>query len=280
MRIDLVSEAAEPEATNEDFAAATATTVVVLDGVTPLDRADTGCRHGVGWFARMLGTHFLAHADDPAVALSRCLATAIVEVRARHENTCDLRHPDSPAATVTAARFGPRSLEYLVLADSPLVLAAGADVTVVTDDRVGQVGRRVRARLNETGAPSPLEVARAVRARRNRADAYFVAADDPAVADEARTGCVPVADLTCVVLATDGAARLIEVFARTDWAAAVPALLAEGARAWVERTRAVERAEVERLRRAGEAARRKPYDDATIAVLSDVAHGPGPGYAG
>lgn len=267
MRIDLATEPADNTIANEDFGAATADTVIVLDGVTPLDRGDVGCRHGVAWFARTLGADLLAHASGGTAPLTDCLAAAIETTRDRHAVTCDPNHPDSPAATVTAVRIGAGELEYLVLADSPLVLDAGGSLTVITDDRPARTGRRVRAA--ET-YPTSMELARAIRARRNRSDGYWVAAEDPAAAGAARTGRVPLAGLDRVVLASDGAARPVEELGLTDWREALRALEKEGVRAWLARTRAAERADAQQRRASGAPPRWKVHDDATIAVLTEL----------
>lgn len=269
MRIDLATVPADSAVANEDFGAGTFDTVVVLDGVTPLDRSDTGCRHGVAWFARTLGADLRARASGTTAPLADCLAEAIAAVRDRHGSTCDPDHPDSPAATVTAVRIGGSGLDYLVLADSPLVLAGQQAPRVIIDDRPERTGRRVRAEPT-AGPRSRVELARAIRARRNRPDGYWVAAADPAAAGAALVGRAELDGLDRVVLATDGATRLVEVLGRTDWAGALATLAAEGVRAWLERTRAAERADAEDRRAHGKPLPTKVHDDATIAVLTDL----------
>ena len=57
-------------------------------------RGRTGCVHGVAWYARTLGTAFLAAITaDPPVPLADALAGAIGEVRPYYESTCDLANP-------------------------------------------------------------------------------------------------------------------------------------------------------------------------------------------
>ena len=59
---------------NEDFAAATDRTAVVLDGVSA--QPGDGCVHGVAWYTRRLGGLLLAGADS-CVPLRTALAEAI-----------------------------------------------------------------------------------------------------------------------------------------------------------------------------------------------------------
>ncbi len=137
MRIALATDPGTPGWPNEDFAAAAPGAVVLLDGCTTTPYgADTGCLHGVAWYARTLGTAFLAAITaDPPPALGDALAGAIAEVRARHEDLCDLANPRTPAATVTAVRAGPGGLELLALSDSSIVADYGEDrdPVVLTD---------------------------------------------------------------------------------------------------------------------------------------------------
>src|SRR5690606_26743851 len=140
--------------------------------------------------------------------------------------------------------------------------------------RTGHRIRTARPDLVRPGAAST-ELARAVRAHRNRPGGYWVAGEDPAAAEEALTGRLPLAELATVVVASDGAARLVEELGQLDWAAALAALTADGAAAWIARTRAAERADVARRRAAGKPKRGKPHDDATIAVLTEL-NGRGP----
>lgn len=110
------------------------------------------------------------------------LAGAIADVAAAHRLSCDLRVPTTPAATVLALRLRGELVDYLVLADSTVLLEGGDGVREIT------------------GGTS-------------------YAAADPAVAGAAVTGTVPAAELRRAVLLTDGATRLAAMFGATDWAA-------------------------------------------------------------
>ena len=146
---------------------------MLLDGCTTTPRGtDTGCLHGVAWYARTLGTVFLAAITaDPPPPLGDALAGAIAEVRARHEKTCDLANPSTPASTVTAVRAARDGFELLALSDSLIVAdyGAGRDPVVLTDphraasadpDAAGQ------ARHHGPGARRPARHRLAQRRRR------------------------------------------------------------------------------------------------------------------
>ena len=82
MRVQLATVAAGSGAQNEDFAAATPAAAVLLDGAGIPQGLESGCVHGVAWFARTLGTVLLAHIADPASGqLADCLHDAIERVR-------------------------------------------------------------------------------------------------------------------------------------------------------------------------------------------------------
>jgi Protein phosphatase 2C len=257
MQVSFATQAGDPGIENEDFVATSTNTVVVLDGVTPVDRTDTGCRHGVAWYARTVGAHLLAAATTSERSLTDCLAGAIATSRRLHEHTCDLEHFDSPAATVAAVRVAGDTAEYLVLADCTLVLDTGARPRVLTDNRPGDVHGALPKRL-------PARDYRA--AYRNRPGGYWVAADDPAAAAEAFTGTV--GGVRRMVATTDGASRLVDRFGRLTWPAALDAIGTAGPAEWIARTRTYEC----ELANSGSAPT-KPHDDATVVLLTEVGRG-------
>src|SRR6476620_10133312 len=116
MRVELASEPIAPDRDNLDWAGATPTVAVVLDGLT--EGPATGCRHGTGWYVGQLGARLLAYAGT-GQDLADCLAAAITGVGRLHEDICDLAHPGTPCTTVTMIRRRGRHTDYLVLADSP-----------------------------------------------------------------------------------------------------------------------------------------------------------------
>jgi hypothetical protein len=101
MQVTLASRRSPDATSNEDFIAATARAVVVVDGASVPPELGTGCGHGTAWFARQLGTQLLALLSTEADhSPADSLAQAISGVAALHADTCDLSHPGSPSATV------------------------------------------------------------------------------------------------------------------------------------------------------------------------------------
>ncbi|MEV5828363.1 hypothetical protein AB0L25_22670 [Spirillospora sp. NPDC052242] len=246
MRVTWVTDEGDSRRGNEDFVAAAPGAAVVLDGCGLPLGTDLGCVHGTAWYSRSLGTRLLARmldglgpqagppvgppegahvrADRPLVGR---LAGAIADVAAAHRATCDLSVSTTPAATVLAVRVRGDLLDYLVLADSTLLL----------DCRDG---------LREiTGGPCWV-------------------GSDPAGAEAAITGTVPLRDVRHALLLTDGATRLADRFGVTDWAGLARLAVESGPAALVERTREVERTDPQAVRWP----RGKPHDDATAAVCA------------
>ncbi len=285
VRMAFASEPGDPAVDNEDFVATSVDpagepwAAVVLDGVTPMDRSDIGCQHGVAWFARSVGEHLIECALRTATSLTDCLAEAIALTRDSHADTCDLEHPDSPAATVAAARGRADRLDYLVLSDAAVILDIGGQVRALTDHRAGDVSRRLRA---EGTRPT----ASLVRSSRNRPGGYWVAAERPEAAYESAIGGASLSDLRRLLVATDGATRLVDTFGVLDWPAALDAVHQDGPEAWIARTRSAEREADERAaneRAAAESGacgtaagrvtgvrRGKVHDDATIVLVEPV----------
>jgi hypothetical protein len=267
MQVTGVSEP-RPGKPNEDLLAHRGDIVVVLDGCGVPDSLAgevlRGCRHGVPWYVRSLADELLARAADPAETLPDALAAAIEAVTATHRDECDLSNVDTPACTVTMLRQRGDVLDHLVLSDSSVVFdrrGAGHGIEVVSDDRIAAVrlpGPPVA--LDDPARTERDRVGSAARAAQlNQPGGFWVAATDPAAAKEALTGTTPVAGVDGVLLATDGATRLVE-FGELSWpellglAAADPAEL-------VRRTRAAETADPTAIRYP----RGKQYDDATAA---------------
>jgi hypothetical protein len=226
VEIRLVSEPApdrRPPALNEDLALTGPDFVVVLDGATAPQGVESGCRHSVAWLVSQLATHLatplLTHSHAP---LTDLLADAITTVRATHANTCDLTNPDSPSSTVAMVRLHSEQVEYLVLADSPIVMRSPAGViTVHSDDRIDLLPDR------------SLET---VRRLRNRAGGFWVASTDPTAAYEAVTGFTDRADVEAIAVLTDGAARYTERYGH-PWSDLLNILTTEGPRALLTQVR-------------------------------------------
>lgn len=240
MQVNYASEPA-PGATNEDAIVAGLNFVAVLDGATAAPGVDSGCRHDVAWYSRQLAGQLALRLHGSAAALPELLAESIAAVMAEHADTCDLSNPNSPSATVAMLRQHGSMVDYLVLADSPILLDDG-NLRVVVDDRLDRL--------------PDYSVAGVARSR-NAAGGFWVASTDPLAARHALTGTVESVRRAAVL--SDGAARLVERFEQLSWSELLDALASDGPAAVIARTRRAEAAAPER--------RGKRFDDATAALV-------------
>ncbi|MDQ0598964.1 hypothetical protein QF037_003309 [Streptomyces canus] len=257
MRTELVSEPGDRARPNEDFASVALPAsgqggaLVVLDGVTP-PTGGTGCLHSVPWFtARLGGALTELTVSLPDVPLTEALSLAISRTSESHAHTCDLSHPRTPQATVVVARWSARTVEYLVLSDSALLLESeDGTVTAVLDDRLARLPRSALA--TDALIDSTL---------RNMEGGFFTAAADPSVAGRAVTGALPRSSVRSLAALTDGAARWVEKFREGDWTDCLTLVRKDGAGALVARVRELESADAEGRMHLG---RSKTHDDATV----------------
>jgi hypothetical protein len=257
-------------AANEDTVHVSPTSVVVLDGLSAPKDLPMGCIHGTPWFVRQLGTRLINLMSDIEVPLREALRTAIAEVNDLHRDTCALDQEAVPASTVAMVRERDDAVDYLVLSDNVLVLDLGTDgIQAITDKRVEEVaGEEMRAALQgPTGtaehAARVSELVAVQRRLRNRPGGYWVAATDPAAADEAITGTVSLTQIQQAALLTDGASRLVDLFRAITWEQLLGLLKTEGPAALIARTRETESADPSAVRWP----RFKRSDDATAAYV-------------
>jgi hypothetical protein len=261
---------------NEDFVTATPDAVVLLDGAgTPIG-SESGCVHGVAWFVRRLGSALLASMmrdDDPD--LRECLAASIADIHSLHADTCDLAHPGSPSATVVAVKVQQDVLDYLVLADSVLVLDLSTELRIVTNDNEAQIGRQFRAQMDAwpNGTPEHenehREYVENLRAHRNRPGGFWVASTDPEAAWQTLTGSVPREHVNAAAALSDGASRLVDRFGLATWEDVLKILDGQGPRELLRQVREAENSDP----RGSRWPRGKAHDDATVAYCSDIAVG-------
>ncbi|MER6360142.1 integrase [Kitasatospora sp. NPDC001527] len=254
---------------------------MLLDGSSTPAGPESGCRHGTVWYVRRRGVHRPARLTDRADrSIAGCLADAIAETAALHGGRCDLAHPDTPAATVVAARRHGSALEYLVPGDSlPVPEPAEGPPRAIGDSRRFPGGEAPRRQVRATvpgraeRAALHLRYAPAVRAARNSGRGPWIAAAGPRAAGHAETGFVPPAGLRAVAALSDGAARFTERSGPGSWGDALRLLAESGPAGLTARVRAVERADAacERWPRG------TTYDDAPAlyACLQDGRGGPG-----
>ncbi len=265
MRTALATQAA-PGHVNEDFAAASDSVAVLLDGATIPDAAATACRHSTAWFTRQLGARIFQRLTlDAERTITDCVADAIKTLAEHHGETCDTGDECHPSATVVALRECMGAVEYLVLGDSTLVLDTRARPIVVTDRRLDDVqpALRERVRTEQRGTPqysaARLALLDAERHARNTADGYWIAAADPSAAYHAVTGLLAPGELRRAVLLSDGASAIVDRFALLSWDDVLNLVERDGPR---EVIRQVRDAEVGAPGLAHP--RSKPHDDATV----------------
>jgi hypothetical protein len=250
----------------EDFVAATAHAVVVLDGVSVPAGMETGCAHGTPWYVQQLGTRLLVKVGTEAqdrTPLADLLAEAIAEVSALHADTCDLTHPGTPASTVAILRsFG--LVEYLVLSDSAVILDTLQGMQVIQDSRVDATAVELAEVVlaTATSDANHAERRRAMiaerRAARNVPGGYWIASSSPEAASHAVTGRVR--HIRRAAVLTDGAMRLHD-FGLATWGELLDALDLHGPAELIRQVRAAEDEDPTCTKWP----RTKTYDDATAA---------------
>ncbi|MER7010825.1 protein phosphatase 2C domain-containing protein [Saccharopolyspora sp. NPDC000359] len=224
---------------NEDYHAVGPDWAFVLDGATAPSDVDSGCAHDVAWLVHRLGAELAARLVVSDQPLADVLAEAIAATCAAHADTCDLRNPSSPSSTVSILRAGDE-VEYLVLADSPIVFDSGA----VVDDRLDHL---------------PSYTQEAVRDLRNQPGGFWVASTKPEAAHEAFQGTLR--DVRRAALLSDGASRYVEELGLGTWPDLLDLLEEEGPTELLAQVRAAEAARPEPHRS-------KQHDDATAVYLS------------
>lgn len=245
---------------NEDFVGAVPGAVVLLDGAG-IPGTGSICRHGVVWYAHTLGATILGRLSrDPGTDLAAALADSIEYVAGQHRHTCDLSDPSSPQATVAIVRLGSEHLDYMLLADTFVVVdSSESGPQVLTDPREVDVRNECTAALQGLAPGTPEyerelpSVIDAFRARRNQPGGYWIAKDDPLAATEAVTGSVPLERLDGVALLSNGASRIVDPYRLAEWPAVLDLIHTKGPDEILRQVREAERE-----------ANREP-DDATVA---------------
>jgi hypothetical protein len=264
MRVTMASVPKPGDRRNEDFVGAVPSAVVVVDGAGGIPGADAACAHGVAWYARRLGAHLLMTLPDDDRSLAAQLAAAIGAVTDEHRPTCDVASTASPSAMVAVVRVSGDTVDHLVLGDATVVLdRVASGPLVVTDPRELVVIDSLLPDLEVAASDEERDVVLGrLRAHRNRPGGFWLAKDDPHAADEALTGSHALRDVAGAVVLSNGASRLVDPLALTDWSGLLAQLAEQGAAGPADVIRRVREAE----QRDG-----VPPDDATIAhvVLAD-----------
>jgi hypothetical protein len=209
---------------NEDFAAASPSVVVMLDGLSAPPALGTGCIHGIPWFVAQLGTLLMSAATTaPEEPLQDLVASVIRRVADSHAHTCDLEHPGTPSSSLAMLREQDQGVEYLLLFDSVIVADGPSGLTAVTDRRVDAFAQQEHLATREHPIGSRehqdrvQELVAAQRRHRNQPDGYWVAGAKPMAAYQAVSGSWPHDQVNRAALLSDGVSCLVELYALMDW---------------------------------------------------------------
>jgi hypothetical protein len=269
MQVAFATQPAPGSTVNEDFIAATDRVVVLLDGASVPQGLEIGCRHGTAWYVARLGSRLLDQlTDQPDQLLTDALASAIQAVANLHVNTCQLDHPGGPSAAVALLREADQTVDYLILADTTILLDEPADIQVISDDRLAQIAVTEHSAMHREATGSLAHQRRyadlvtELRRHRNQAEGYWVASSAPDAAYHALTGSVPRPELRRAALLSDGATRLVDRFGVMAWPHLLDVLDREGPYPLIMQTREAESSDPEGRRWP----RSKRHDDATAAL--------------
>lgn len=268
MRVSIATQAATPGRANEDYAVASSTLAILLDGATvPPDAAP--CPHDARWFSRTLGIAlFTELSTEPPAWIAEGVARAIEAVATSHAKTCEIDDQTHPSATVAILRQLPDVYEYYILGDSTIVFdLVGGELAARSDKRLRQVATAERERVaarhsGHERAPVAVSLVMAERAKRNVRGGYWIASANPDAAAHGRQGHVLRGELTRAALLSDGAAATVERYDLTDWRSALDLMEHDGPQAVIRTAREAEDSDPEAKRWQ----RSKIHDDAT-AVL-------------
>ncbi|WP_242666245.1 MULTISPECIES: hypothetical protein [Parafrankia] len=293
------------KAHNEDTCGSRADGAWVIDGASALEPGPLlDGLPGPAWVSILAGA-YLSEVDWDGQALRDVLVELIEHLieRGRRAGLVDAgtaRSSGFPTAAISLVRQRGVLLDVCLLGDAPVVLsgfASPATTTstadsdgpdgpdgpdgqpmVLTDPQYDDVERellgRVRASLDRGDDPATAygrlhETLLDHRRRRNTDAGAWILGDVPAAAAHARCLSVPLTGDAEVLICSDGFGRLVEPFGLVDGYGALLAAVRHGAAGeLVERLRAVEAADPDRVRRP----RFGASDDASVvhAVLAPI----------
>ncbi|WP_156937667.1 hypothetical protein [Haloglycomyces albus] len=256
---------------NEDYFIYGDSFAVIIDGVTA--RTDTGCIHGTSWYARNLGTQLaeLLPSDDLQNALHR----AITKVAALHQDSCDLENVATPAGAVGIFQIRNDTIcDWLLLGDVSLAIRDQNNVWVQTDKRGRVPTPFAQAEADKYSIDDPrkqpalMEMKRSELESRNTSSGFWVADSHPRVASMAMNGSQKFSSGAQFILATDGVARLVDVFGTCTWEQIFESVDQLGPTAILREVRKQEETDPVGARWP----RNKKSDDATIGYFSLLRH--------
>jgi hypothetical protein len=199
--------------TSADRVLVTSDAVIVLDGASAFLPVDVE----PGTYAETLGRNIAAELHH---APGTPIADAVAEAIRRTTEKLGLRGGASPSSTVAILRTRSDAVDLYVLGDSPIHYGIGHREHSLTDDRLSAVATPERehylAQLraghgyDEAHRAALVQLQQAQRQARNVEGGYWIAETNPAAAHHALTSTVERDSIDWAVLATDGAADLIE----------------------------------------------------------------------
>ena len=203
----------------------------VFDGASAFPSEPTD-RDG-GWFANELAEAVQAQMT-PSSNLQEILRRALEQMVSEHQ----LR-AGGPSSTVALVRWDDSNFDCLVLGDSPIaVMLADGRVDVITDRRLSSIGADKRAAYRErleAGGGFDREHTELLgrlqaeqRKYRNAPRGFWIAADDPAAADQAISRRFPLESVGAAVLMTDGASAAVDRFGLSTWGEIPMRIMREG----------------------------------------------------
>lgn len=269
---------------NEDLIGSSASAVWVLDGASSHGLMPACCGRDAYWYVHALSDALRgALAHDEGLDLRQVVADAIRTVSAEHHAACpNASATTALAATLALVRRRGDLLDHMVLGDSTLLVETAGGVVERTDRRLSDVAPDVREQIRDHlrgggGYSSPAyrslltRLVEAEQAARNRADGYWIAAEDPEAADHALTGTFRIGsgpgEARRIVLLSDGLARAVTIFRlHGGWPQFLSALVAQGPTACFAALRSAENADPDGVRFP----RTSVSDDASV-VICDLA---------
>jgi hypothetical protein len=187
--------------------------LIVLDGASAFLPVDVE----PSVYAETLGRNIAAELHQ---APGTPIADTVAEAIRRTTEKLDLRPGASPSSTVAILRARSDAADLYVLGDSPIHYGVGHREHSLTDDRLSAVATPERehylAQLraghgyDDTHHAALVQLQRAQQQARNVEGGYWIAETDPAAAHHALITTVERDMIEWAVLATDGAADLIE----------------------------------------------------------------------
>jgi hypothetical protein len=187
--------------------------VIVLDGASAFVPVDVE----PGTYAETLGRNIAAELHQ---APGTPIADAVAEAIRRTTEKLDLRPGASPSSTVAILRARPDAADLYVLGDSPIHYGIGHRAHSLIDDQLSKIATPEREHyvsqlraghgFDETHRAALVQLQQVQRRARNVEGGYWIAETDPAAAHHGLASTIERDAIEWAVLATDGAADLVE----------------------------------------------------------------------